>query len=103
MYATLSYDVSAGGTPIDEVRQTILDVFKDRETCDLLADTFICKIENAADYQAVVRKLRGVAKDLDPQFQFVFTLHTAGSPLRSNAPFPKAAARKIIAPSGEEE
>ena len=38
MYATLSYD---------------------------LADTFICEIENTADYLALVRKLRKVGNDLD--------------------------------------
>jgi hypothetical protein len=103
MYATLSYDVSTGQTPIDEVRQAIIDVFDERETCDLLADTFICAIENTADYQSLVRKLRKVAQELDPQFQYVFTLHDAGSPLRSNAPFPKAAARKIIGSSGDGE
>ena len=35
MYATLSYDVTAGLTSVDDVRQKILDVFKDREICDL--------------------------------------------------------------------
>ena len=96
------YDVSVGLKPIEEVRLAILDVFKDRETCDLLADTFICEIETTADYLAVVRKLRKVGTDLEGQFQFVFTLHTAGAALRSNATFPKAKANKIIAPGDEE-
>ena len=52
MYATLSYDVTAGLTSVDDVRQKILDVFKDREICDLLSDTLICEIENTADYLA---------------------------------------------------
>jgi hypothetical protein len=94
--------VSAGPTPIDEVRHQILDVFTGRATCDLLADTFICEIENTADYLALVRKLRKVGNDLDGQFQFVLTLHTAGAPLRSNASFPKSKANDIIDP-GEDE
>jgi len=102
MYGTLSYDVSVGQKPIEYVRKAILDVFKDRETCDLLSDTFICEIENTADYLAVVRKLRKVGNDLVGQFQFVFTLHTAGGPLRSNASFPKSKANEIIDPGDEE-
>jgi len=102
MYATLSYDVTAGTTSVDDVRQMILDVFKDRATCDLLSDTFICEVENTADYLAVVRKLRKVGNDVDGQFQFVVTLHAAGAQLRSNATFPKAKANAIIDP-GEEE
>jgi hypothetical protein len=102
MYGTLSYDVSTGQTPIEDVRKAILDVFKDRETCDLLSDTFICEIENTADFLAVVKKLRKIGNDLGPQFQFVFTLHTAGAPLRSNAPFPKSKANDIIDPGDEQ-
>lgn len=101
MYATLSYDVTAGLTSVDDVRQMILDVFKDRETCDLLSDTFICEVENTADYLAVVRKLRRVGNDVDGQFQFVLTLHAAGAALRSNATFPKAKANEIIDPEEE--
>ena len=102
MYATLSYDVSAGQTPVEDVRTAILDVFKDRETCDLLSDTFICEIENTADYLDVVKKLRKVGNDVDGQFQFVFTLHHAGAPLRSNASFPKSKASGIIDPGDGE-
>lgn len=102
MYATLSYDVSAGTTPIEDVRKLILDVFKERETCDLLSDTFICEVKNTEDYLAVTRKLRKVGNDVDGQFQFVFTLHSAGAPLRSNASFPKAKANDIIDPEGAE-
>lgn len=102
MYATLSYDVSAGPSPIEDVRQAILEVFKERETCDLLSDTFICEIENTADYLAVVRKLRRIGNDVDGQFQFVFTLHSAGAALRSNASFPKSKANDIIDPGDEE-
>lgn len=102
MYATLSYDVTAGLTSVDDVRQMILDVFKDRATCDLLSDTFICEVENTADYLAVVRKLRKVGNDVDGQFQFVMTLHAAGAALRSNATFPKAKANDIIDPGDEE-
>lgn len=102
MYATLSYDVSAGQTPIEDVRKAIVDVFHDRDTCDLLSDTFICEIENTADYLSVVRKLRKIGNDVEGQFQFVFTLHTAGAPLRSNASFPKSKANDIIDPGDQE-
>jgi hypothetical protein len=102
MYATLSYDVSAGTTPIEDVRDLILDVFKGRETCDLLSDTFICEIKNTEDYLAVVKKLRKVGTDVDGQFQFVFTLHSSGAPLRSNASYSKAKANDIIDPEGAE-
>lgn len=100
MYATLSYDLSAGETPIEEVRQKVLDVFKERATCDLLSDTFICEVANTADYLAVVRKLRKIGQD--GQFQFVFTLHPAGASLRSNASFPKSKANDIIDPGDDE-
>jgi hypothetical protein len=101
MYATLSYDVTAGQTTVDDVRQMILDVFKDRAMCDLLSDTFICEVENTADYLALVKKLRKVGNDVDGQFQFVITLHPAGAALRSNAAFPKAKASDIIDPEEE--
>jgi hypothetical protein len=102
MYATLSYDVSAGQTPIEEVRNTIIEIFKNRATCDLLSDTFICEVENTSDYLAVVKKLRQVGNDLEGQFQFVFTLHSAGALLRSNASFPKLKAKDIIDPGDDE-
>lgn len=102
MYATLSYDVTAGQTSVDDVRQMILDVFKDRATCDLLADTFISEVENTADYLALVRKLRKIGNDVNGQFQFVITLHSAGSQLRSNANFSKSKANEIIDPAEDE-
>ena len=102
MYATLSYDVSAGSTPIDELRKLILEVFEDHATCDLLSDTFICKVRNTEDYLALFRKLRKVGTDVNGQFQFVFTLHSAGALLRSNATFPKAQANEILDPGAEE-
>jgi hypothetical protein len=98
MYATLSYDVTAGLEPIEDVREAILDVFKDRKTCDLLSDTFICEIDTTADYLDVVRALRKVGHDFEDQFQFVFTLHRTGDPLRSNGSFAKAKANAIIDP-----
>jgi hypothetical protein len=101
MYATLSYDVNAGPEPTEYVRRAIVDLFKDRLTCDLLADTFICNIVNTADYLALVKKLRKIGTDFADQFEFVFTLHRTGDPLRSNAAYPKARARKIIDPDDE--
>ena len=101
MYGTLSYDVSAGATPIEDLRKMILDVFEGRATCDLLSDTFICEVQNTADYLALFRKLRKVGTDTDGQFQFVFTLHSTGGALRSNAPFSKAKANAIVDPGDE--
>jgi hypothetical protein len=101
MYATLSYDVNAGSHSVDSVRRAILDAFADRTTCDLLADTFICEIETTSDYLAVVRKLKKIGNDFPGQFLYVFTLHNAGSPLRSNATFSEAVADTIIDPGDE--
>jgi hypothetical protein len=98
MYATLTYDVSAGSEPLEDLRRAILDLFSDRLTCDLLSDTFICDIVNTADYLALVKKLRKIGNDFEDQFEFVFTLHRTGEPLRSNAAYPKAKANAIIAP-----
>jgi hypothetical protein len=98
MYATLSYDVSAGPVPLEEVRRAILELFADRLTCDLLSDTLICEIVNTADYLGLVRKLRSIGRNFEDQFEFVFTLHRAGDALRSNAAFPKARANAIIDP-----
>jgi hypothetical protein len=101
MYATLSYDVNAGLEPIEAVRRAIVDLFKDRLTCDLLSDTFICRIANTADYLALVKKLRRISTDFEDQFEFVFTLHRTGDALRSNAAYSKASARQIIDPGDE--
>ena len=102
MYATLSYDVSAGPTPIEDLRKLIAEVFEDRATCDLLSDTFICEVQNTADYLALARQLKKVGTDVDGQFQYVFTLHSAGAPLRTNATFSKAKANEILDPGAEE-
>ena len=102
MYATLSYDVTSGSEPIDDVRQAILAVFAERETCDLLSDTFICEVDTTEDYLDLFRRLRRVGNDFEDQFLFVFTLHRAGSPLKSNASFPKAKANAIIDPGDDE-
>lgn len=98
MYATLSYDLNAGPEPIDDLRMVLIALFTGRVTCDLLADTFICDVESGADFLAVDKKLKKVAADFDGQFTYVFTLHRTGSPLRSNADFPRAKAKAIIDP-----
>lgn len=98
MYATLSYDVTSGTTPVDDVRQAILAACGDRERCDLLADTLICHVRNTADYLDLTKALRKVAKDTDGQCLFVLTLHSAGAPLRSNASYSQAKANAIIEP-----
>jgi hypothetical protein len=102
MYATLSYDVNAGPESVETVRRAILDAFADRNTCDLLSDTFICEIEKTSDYLAVVRKLRKIGSDFPGQFLYVFTLHNTGAPLRSNAVFSKSAVNEIIDPGDDE-
>jgi hypothetical protein len=101
MYATLSYDVSAGQQPIEDVRQALLELFKERETCDLLSDTFICDVATTADYLAVARQLNKIGRDFPDQFQFVFTLHRTGDALRSNGAFSKAKANAIIDPGDD--
>jgi hypothetical protein len=98
MYATLSYDVNAGATPIDVIRIAVHALFVDRRTCDLLSDTFICEVASAADFDDVSEDLEQMATAYGGQFLYVFTLHRTASPLRSNASFPKAKARRIIDP-----
>lgn len=102
MYGTLSYDVNAGQQPIEDVRQAIVELFDDRNTCDLLSDTFICDIVNTEDYLDLAKDLRQIGKDFPGQFQFVFTLHRSGDPLRSNGKFSKAKAKEILE-SGDDE
>ena len=101
MYATLSYDLNAGREPVADVRQAVIDVFNDRLTCDLLSGTLICDIGNTADYLAIVRKLRKIGTVFKDQFDFVFTLHRTGDPLRSNASYSKARANAIIDPGDD--
>jgi hypothetical protein len=98
MYATLSYDVTAGPEPVVAVRQAVLELFKNRLTCDLLAATLICGIDDTADYLGMVRKLRKVGTEFRDQFTFVFTLHRSGDPLRSNARYSRTRANTIIDP-----
>lgn len=96
MYATLSYDVNAGPRPIEDVREALLKPFDGRATCDLLSDTFICEIDDTEDYLALAKDLKQIGGEFPGQFQFVFTLHRAGDPLRSNGQFPKPRAREIL-------
>ena len=56
MYATLSYDVNAGPEPIDDVRAAMAELFADRDTCDMLSDTFICAVDDTADYLELAKK-----------------------------------------------
>ena len=96
MYATLSYDVTAGPEPIEDVRAAMVELFADRDTCDMLSDTFICTVDDTADYLSLARKLKQIGTDFADQFQFVFTLHRAGDPLRSNGNYPKPQAKEIL-------
>ena len=96
MYATLSYDVNAGPEPIEDVRAAMFLLFAEREKCDLLSDTFICGVEDTADYLGLAKKLKQIGTEYPDQFQFVFTLHRAGDPLRSNGNYPKPQAKEIL-------
>lgn len=96
MYATLSFDVTAGPEPIDDVRTDMAALFADRDTCDMLSDTFICAVEDTADYLDLAKQLKQIGTDYPGQFQFVFTLHRAGDPLRSNGNYPKPQAKEIL-------
>ena len=89
MYATFSYDVSAGDRSIEELRTAIFEVFKERDSCDLLADTLICRVKNTDDYLAIARDLKKLGTTFADQFQYVLTLHPAGALLRSNSTLPK--------------
>jgi hypothetical protein len=95
MYATLSYEVSAGSTPTEDVRKQIFKVFEECDTCDFLPGTFICTVKNTQDYQTLATKLRAVGRAVNGQFQYVFTLHNAGGLIRTNATFTKAKADEI--------
>ena len=96
MYATLSYDVTAGPEPIEDVRAAMVELFAERDTCDMLSDTFICAVDDTADYLSLAKKLKQIGTDFPAQFLFVFTLHRAGDPLRSNGNFPKPQAKEIL-------
>jgi hypothetical protein len=96
MYATLSYDVNAGPEPTDDVRAAIAELFEERDTCDMLSDTFVCGVEDTADYLELARKLKQIGNEFPDQFQFVFTLHRSGDPLRSNGNYPKSQAKEIL-------
>src|SRR5688572_4807498 len=102
MYATLSYDVNAGPRPVEDVRHALVELLKDRDTCDLLSDTLICDVATTADYLAVAKQLRKIGSDFPDQFQFVFTLHRTGQALRSNGSYSKAKANAIIDPGDDE-
>lgn len=96
MYATVSHDVTSGPEPIADVRQAVRDLFAGRDTFDLLSDTFISRIENAADFLDLVMGLKKIGTDFPDQFQFICTQHRTNDLLRANEALP-AAARAIIA------
>lgn len=102
MYATISYDVNSGAEPIGDIHQAVVDLLKDRDTCDLLSDTLICEVADSDDYLQLTKDLRKIGSDFSGQFQFVVTLHRGGDPLRSNGKFARAQAKEIIG-SGNDE
>ena len=95
MYATLSYELSAGSKPIEEVRKQVLEVFDDKVTCDFLSDTFICAVKKTSEYLDLATKLEEVDASVNGQFQYVFTLHNTGGLIRTNTTFPKPKADEI--------
>jgi hypothetical protein len=101
MYGTLSYDLTAGKEPVEDIRSALTTLFSDRETCDLLADTFICTVEDADDYLELSGSLKQIGRDFSGQFQFVFTLHDPTDQLRANGKYPKQLAKKIMKGGGE--
>ena len=96
MYTTISYDVNAGLEPIEDVRAAVVELFADRTTCDMLSDTFVCAIDNTEDYLDLAKKLNQIGTDFAGQFLYVFTLHRARDPLRSNGNYPKPKAREVL-------
>ena len=96
MYATLSYDVNAGPEPIEDLRAEVVELFAERASCDMLADTFVCKVVNTDDYLDLAKKLSQIGTAYPGQFLYVFTLHRARDPLRSNGNYPKSKAKEIL-------
>ncbi len=97
MYATLAFDVFSGSKPVADVRQAIQNVFQNQDKkLDLLAEVMICKVNTTADYLTLANDLRRVSNDFPNQFEYVFTLHHKGDPLKSNGPFSKPKADEII-------
>lgn len=103
MYATLSFDVSAGASPIADLRDAVHKTLGKRDTCDLLSDVLICSVSDADDYLVLVKALRAITSDFPAQFQFVITLHRSGEPLRSNGKFKRDDANAIIAAEDSDE
>ena len=96
MYATISHDVTSGASPTADVRAAVVALVATRDTFDLLSDTFICSIENAADFLDLVKDLKKIGTDFPDQFQFICTQHRTNDLLRANDALP-AAAKAIIA------
>lgn len=96
MYATLSYDVNAGLQPVEDLRAELVELFADRTSCDMLSDTFVCSVKNTEDYLELARKLNQIGNSYPGQFLYVFTLHRARDPLRSNGNYPKPKAKEIL-------
>lgn len=96
MFATLSYDVNAGPEPVEDLRAALAALFADRTSCDMLSDTFVCTVKNTEDYLELAKKLNQIGTSYPGQFLYVFTLHRAKDPLRSNGNYPKSKAKEII-------
>jgi hypothetical protein len=96
MYATLSYDVNAGPEPVEDLRADLFTLFADRASCDMLSDTFVCTVKNTEDYLNLAKKLSQIGTTYPGQFLYVFTLHRAKDPLRSNGNYPKPKAKEIL-------
>jgi hypothetical protein len=102
MYGSFSYDIVPGTVPNDSVMEQILDKFvlkpngDERLRCDLLSDTFICEITNLNDFESVTLRLSRLRSDLDEQFNFTFTLHSRGAPIKIRGTHNASLANQII-------
>ena len=63
MYATLSYDIATGASPVEDVRKAIVEAFTGCDTCDLLADTFIVRVASTKDFLDRTQLLKQIADD----------------------------------------
>jgi hypothetical protein len=102
MYAAFSYDIVPGIHPNDLVLDQILQKFDlkpngdERRRCHLLSDTFICEVTNRNDFEATTTRLSRLRSDLNEQFNFTFTLHPSGAPIKIRGSHNSSLAKQII-------
>ena len=102
MYAAFSYDIVPGTHPNESVLDQILAKFDlkpngdERLRCHLLSDTLICEITNLNDFEATTLRLSRLRSELDDQFNFTFTLHPRGAPIKIRGSHNTSLAKQII-------